>query len=98
MPLEEHIRVGLKESLKKRFKERRGRLEIIADILSVAIDGAKKTEIAYNANLNFNRVGNYLRYLEAKGLVEYTGGEYRTTDKGKEFLHDYRRVKELLII
>jgi len=29
MPLEEHIREGLKKS----FKERRGRLEIIADIL-----------------------------------------------------------------
>jgi len=43
MPLEEHIRGGIKGGLKKRFKERRGKLEIIADVLLVARGGAKKT-------------------------------------------------------
>jgi len=97
MPLEEHIREGLRWSFKERFKERRGRLEIIADILLVAKKGEKKTAIAYKANLNFNRVENYLSYLEEKGLIEHTGGEYKTTGKGKEFLHDYQKMKELLI-
>jgi len=98
MPLEEHIREGLRWSFKKRFKERRGRLEIIADILLVAKKGEKKTVIAYKANLNFNRVENYLSYLEEKGLIEHTaGGEYKTTGKGEEFLRDYQKMKELLI-
>ena len=97
MPLEEHIREGLRWSFKERFKERRGRLEIIADILLVAKKGEKKTAIAYKANLNFNRVENYLSYLEEKGLMEHTGGEYKTTEKGREFLHDYQKMKELLI-
>ena len=98
MPLEEQIREGIKESLKKSFKERRGKLEIIADILLVARRGAKKTAIAHNANVNFNRVGNYLLYLEEKGLIENTGGEYKTTEKGKDFLRDYQKMKEQLII
>ena len=100
MPLKEYIREGLKESFKGSFKERRGKLEIIADVLSVARGGAKKTAIAHNANVNFNRVGNYLLYLEEKGLIENTGmsGGYKTTEKGKEFLRDYRKMKEQLII
>jgi len=96
MPLKEYIREGLKEN----FKERRGKLEIIADVLLVARGGAKKTGIAHNANVNFIRVGNYLLYLEEKGLIENTGmsGEYKTTEKGKAFLRDYWKMKEQLII
>ena len=98
MPLKEYIREGIKEGLKNRFKERRGKLEIIADVLSVARRGAKKTAIAHNANVNFNRVENYLLYLEEKGLMEHTSREYKTTEKGKEFLRDYKKMKEQLII
>ena len=98
MPLKEYIREGLKESFKGSFKERRGKLEIIADVLLVARGGAKKTAIAHNANVNFNRVENYLLYLEEKGLIEHTSGEYKTTEKGKEFLRDYQKMKEQLII
>ncbi len=98
MRLEEHIRKGIKDSLKNRFKERRGKLEIIADILLVARRGAKKTAIAHNANVNFDRVGKYLSYLEEKELIENTGREYKTTEKGKEFLRDYQKMKEQLII
>ena len=98
MPLEEAIKEGMRKSLKKRFKERRGKLEIIADILIVARGGgAKKTAIVYKANLNFNRVENYLHYLEEKGLIENASREYKTTEKGKEFLRDYQKMKEQLI-
>ena len=81
-----------------KLKERRGRLEIIADILSVAMEEAKKTEIVYRANLNFKRAGKYLLYLEEKGLIENgnMGREYKTTEKGREFLCDYQKAKERL--
>ena len=59
----------MRESRKERFKERRGRLEIIADILLVARGEAKKTAIVYKANLNFKKVERYLPYLEEKGLI-----------------------------
>ena len=96
MRMEEHIKERRRESLKDSFKKRRGKLEIIIDILSVAMKDAKKTEIVYKANLNFKRVGNYLPYLEEKGLIENMGSEYKTTEKGKQFLMDYRKMKEQL--
>ena len=88
----------VKGGFKERFKERRGRLEIIADILSVAMEEAKKTEIVYRANLNFKRAGKYLPYLEEKGLIENgnMSGGYKTTEKGREFLRDYQRMREQL--
>ena len=94
--MEEHIKERRRESLKDSFKKRRGKLEIIIDILSVAMKDAKKTEIVYKANLNFKRVGKYLPYLEEKGLIENMGSEYKTTEKGKQFLRDYRKMKEQL--
>jgi len=90
--------MSVEGSFKEGLKERRGRLEIIADILSVAMEEAKKTEIVYRANLNFKRAGKYLLYLEEKGLIENgnMGREYKTTEKGREFLCDYQKAKERL--
>jgi predicted transcriptional regulator len=82
--------------LRDRFKKRRGRIEILADILSVAGEKAKKTQIAYKANLNFRMVEEYIPHLMDKGLIEYTDGEYKTTEKGEEFLTDYQEMKEML--
>jgi predicted transcriptional regulator len=52
MPLSGGIKKGIGNSVKGSLKERRGRIDIIADVLSVAREEAKKTEIVYNANLN----------------------------------------------
>ncbi len=89
----EYIKERMRESLKDSFKKRRGKLEIIVDILSVAMEGAKKTEIEYKANLNFRSVGKYLSYLEEKGLIDNIGSEYKTAEKGKQFLRDYQQIK-----
>ena len=96
MPLSGGIKKGIGNSSKARYKKRRCRMDIIADILSVAREEAKKTQIVYNANLNFKRVDAYLHYLVGKGLIENTGGVYKTTEKGEEFLHNYKKMKELL--
>ena len=96
MPLSGDIKKAVGNSSKGRVKERRGRIEITADILSVAREDAKKTQIVYKANLNFKRVEAYLPYLVDKGLIENRGGIYKTTEKGKEFLHNYKKMKELL--
>jgi predicted transcriptional regulator len=83
-------------SLKDSFKKRRGRTDIIVDILLVASGKAKKTWIVYKADLNFRMLKEYLPYLVDKGLIENTGGEYKTTEKGEEFLTDYQKMKEML--
>ena len=96
MPLSEYIKEALKESYKDSFKKRRGRTDIMADILSVAKEKAKKTQIVYKADLNFRMVDEYLPHLMDKGLIENTDGEYKTTEKGGDFLTDYRKMKEML--
>mgnify|MGYP001144110336 CR=1 FL=1 len=48
---------------------RRNNLEITADILRIAKDGAKKTQIVYGANLNFKLLHQYLDDLEKSGLI-----------------------------
>ena len=100
MPISEYIKERASENLnlnfKGRVKKRRGRAEIIADILSAAMKEAKKTQIVYKANLNFRRARKYLPYLEEKGLIENIGSEYKTTEKGKQFLQDYQKLDEQL--
>ncbi|RZN42952.1 MAG: transcriptional regulator [Methanophagales archaeon ANME-1-THS] len=78
-------------------REQRSKLDIMADILFVARNGANKTEIVYKANLNFTRVRNYLTYLETRGLLERSGPVYQSTAKGKEFLREYQQMKKILL-
>lgn len=71
---------------------RRNNLEITADILRIAKDGAKKTHIVYGANLNFKLLHQYLEDLERSGLIKnhvQRGGLIETTDKGIQFLNHY---------
>jgi len=77
-------------------KRQRSKLEILAEILLVARNGATKTEIVYKANLNFGRTGGYLAYLEDKGMLENSGPLYKSTERGNAFLRDFQLVKETL--
>jgi predicted transcriptional regulator len=86
----------LRNGEKVRSKERRDRVEIMAEILFAARKGATKTEMVYKANLNFKRVKSYLDYLEEKRLLENSDTLYTLTERGKELLHGYQRVKEIL--
>ena len=96
MPISEYIKERASENFKDRVKKRRGRAEIIVDILSAAMRETKKTQIVYKANLNFRRARRYFPYLEEKGLIENIGNEYKTTEKGKQFLRDYQKLEEQL--
>ena len=72
---------------------RRDKIEIIADILKVALCGAKKTHIVYKANLNFNVLKKYIIRLEDNGLLmKLDGGHYITTQKGSQFLEQYNKI------
>ncbi|MGH9992354.1 MAG: winged helix-turn-helix domain-containing protein [Nitrososphaera sp.] len=80
-------------------KSNRGKIEIMGDILSVCVDGnIKKTHIMYRGNLSHDMLKAYTDELRRKGLVELTQAkrQFRTTAKGKEFLRNYERIKELL--
>lgn len=69
----------------------RNKLHIIADILSIARKGAKKTEIMYRANLSYKLLCRYLAEVVDAGLVSFKGsaGCYRLTRKGRVFLKQF---------
>jgi predicted transcriptional regulator len=79
---------------------RRGHVDVIADILKVTKEGARKTRIIFYARLNNEQCKKYLRLMLCKGLIgmEKRGKHvlYRTSDKGLKFLREYHLLKEFL--
>ncbi len=71
----------------------RGRLDIIADILSVVKDKAKKTQIMYQANLSFKVLQRYLAEIVGASLISFDDGDnsYLLTEKGLEYLTAYQK-------
>lgn len=65
----------------------RTRLQIIAEILEIVRDGAKKTHIMYRANLSYKSLCRYLDEIVEAGLVRVDRDEgYVVAAKGVEFL------------
>jgi predicted transcriptional regulator len=78
----------------------RGRLEIVKDVLSIAVVRVRKTRIMYQANLSYTQLEKYLGVLLDRGLMECDDEScYSITWKGKEFLQMYsdylERVKRI---
>ncbi|MCG2736285.1 MAG: winged helix-turn-helix domain-containing protein [Candidatus Methanoperedenaceae archaeon] len=71
---------------------RRSRIDIIIDVLEVAIMGVNKTSVVYKSNLNFRLAEKYLELLQKHGLVEKRVDKYITTDKGKNFLQKAKEI------
>ena len=71
---------------------KRSNIEIFADILQIAKEGAKKSHIVYKANLNFKIANKYLHRLKQLGLINgpKTGtNTFETTKKGFEYLDQF---------
>jgi len=70
----------------------RGKLDIIADVLKAARDGAKKTWIMYKSNLSYELLTKYLDEIMAAELMVFEAEtqRYIITAKGREFLVKYK--------
>jgi len=78
---------------------KRNKNMIISEILNICLDGASKTKIVYQANLNFRTVNPYLKLLIKNELLLTKNGPrllYETTNKGKVLLDNYNRIKDEL--
>jgi predicted transcriptional regulator len=81
---------------------KRDSITILADILKslTGSSASRKMSIVYKANLNFVRIRKYLDILIATGMIEeiLANGysSYRITDRGREFLFGYERLKDSL--
>jgi len=69
---------------------RRNNLDIYADILNISRNGAKKTQIVYKANLSFAIMKKHIQALSDRGLIEESGRLYFTTERGVNYLDQYR--------
>ena len=79
---------------------KRSRDIIISKILDICTDGANKTKIVYQANLNFRTVNPYLELLTNNGMIHAkTENElkvYETTTRGLALLDNYRQIQSEL--
>ena len=79
---------------------KRGRLEIIQEILKISRRPAKKTSILYRCNLSFSQLQKYLEYLISRNLLSNSKNDgktfYLTTEKGMKFIEEYERLNNLL--
>lgn len=64
-------------------------MDICADILRAARDGAKKTHIIYQCNLNFKIIKRYFHNLISQGLLVKDENRYATTSRGRNWLSRY---------
>ena len=79
---------------------KRSDIEILADILRVAMDGAKKSHIVYQANLNFEVAKRYLKRLHEAGLIILPSDGsrlFKTTPKGVEYLNQYENLIDYIV-
>jgi len=85
----------------KEIFHQRSRLEIIACLLEKSYHGSRKTRLIYGCNLSLSQFKKYSGYLIEGDLLTKNKNEdgaevYLTTEKGKEFLIDYERIKSTL--
>lgn len=73
----------------------RNKLQIIAEILEIVRDGAKKTHIMYKANLSYKLLCKYLDEVLECGLVRVDCEDsYVVAPKGKKFLQQFNRYMQ----
>jgi predicted transcriptional regulator len=68
----------------------RRRFDILADVISVAGQGARRTKIMYFANLSHLLLKRYLEDALRVGFLRAVGEEFSVTSKGEEFLLRYQ--------
>jgi len=82
---------------------KRSRHEILSKILKICLNGASKTRIVYQANLNFRTVNPYLQTLIKNNLIETCQGEqrehvmYKTTSEGANLQETMTQVNSILL-
>ena len=74
---------------------RRGRIEIINNILSLCLKPVLKNHIMNQANLSYNQLHKYITFLVQTNFLEIRkmgqGDLYTATEKGLSFIEEYKK-------
>ena len=85
---------------KPRAFVRRGRFEIINEILTLCRTPTQKTHILYKCNLSYDQLQKYLGFLIENDLLTFfeKGGKsfYKTAKHGENFLDEHRNLVRFL--
>jgi predicted transcriptional regulator len=68
---------------------------IISQILDICVDGASKTRIVYQANLNFRTINPYIDLLIRNGLIDVKKEKtliYVTTLRGLALRDNFKQI------
>ncbi len=76
---------------------KRSDIDIMANILSEALRGARKTRIMYRCNLSHRQLQAYLKLLLDMGFLTSSSNSFGTTLKGRKFLDAYGTLKALMV-
>jgi len=74
---------------------KRSRDIIISRILDICVNGASKTRIVYQANLNFRTINPYIDLLIRNGLIDVKKEKtliYETTLRGLALLDNFKQI------
>jgi len=77
------------------YENRRSEIEIIGDILTLSLNGARKTEILYQANLSYTQLKNYLPFLLKNNILEIKTIQHNGNNACKMY-HITSKVEKLL--
>ena len=90
------IKLGQNSSWNFPKRAKRGRLEIMAEILCYCDQQKGKTKIMYKTNLNYAQLKKHLKSLTSKGLLAANTNKYFTTQKGRRFLEIFAQLNDML--
>lgn len=82
--------------MSKQPRGRRGRHDIIVEILKVARGGVKKTHIMFRARLSPAQLKKYLNHLSTAGFITEESGIWKTTEKGLHVIEACEICQRLL--
>jgi predicted transcriptional regulator len=75
---------------------KRGRTEIMAEILFCYRERKTKTSIMYDTNLNYAQLKKYLGFLTSKDLLVADNNTYAITQTGQRFLTLFVQLNKML--
>ena len=76
--------------------QRRGKMDIIAEILLFCGNQKTQTSIMYNTNLNYSQLKSHMDTLTSQGMLAKNLNKYQTTEKGEQFLELFAQLNDLL--
>ena len=74
---------------------RRDKYKIIFAILKICKKPTSKTQIMYRANLSFDQLKRYLKFLKEKELI-VEESQWKTTEKGLKYIEIFKKLQSLL--